>query len=193
MDYTSGWSCKPIRSQSLKKCLQIELLSIEKCLLKRTHSKTIILDCCYSGTAIPEYGYDSGIEETTMNRISNAWSSFFSPDKTSKYPNLHLLTACSADQLAYESQVNQEHHGKMTRAILEELGWVHDSTKIQTYAIDNISVQVRGYHNTKGYQPIRTKRTITLSDLYASSKYINTPKQTLLMTTGSLEPILLSW
>jgi len=34
----SGWSCKPIWSQSVKKCLQIELLSIRKCLLKRTHS-----------------------------------------------------------------------------------------------------------------------------------------------------------
>jgi len=39
VDYKSGWSCKPIWSQSLKKCLQIELLSIRKCLPKRTHSK----------------------------------------------------------------------------------------------------------------------------------------------------------
>ncbi|WP_319756978.1 hypothetical protein [uncultured Sphaerochaeta sp.] len=26
MDYKSGWSCKPVWLQSLKKCLQIELL-----------------------------------------------------------------------------------------------------------------------------------------------------------------------
>jgi hypothetical protein len=33
MDYKSGWSCKPVWLQSLKKCLQIELLSTRKCLL----------------------------------------------------------------------------------------------------------------------------------------------------------------
>ena len=63
MDYKSGWSCKPIRSQSLKKCLQIELLSIEKCLLKRTHSmnrkpryKEVVVDFVdrVHGTGFPE-------------------------------------------------------------------------------------------------------------------------------------------
>jgi len=33
MDYKSGWSCKPKWLQSLKKCLQIELLSTRKCIL----------------------------------------------------------------------------------------------------------------------------------------------------------------